>query len=308
MKWWKIVLGIIVLALSVIMCLWYITYVDKAVREPIAIEDIVPSLPSSPFDASYNIDGKEIQLTAGRFEKEIGPGTAVKEVTEVWGEPIMGDVNGDGAEDAVFWLTYNGGGSGTFFYLAVAVWNGEGFVGSNAILLGDRIAPQHIKLWYDVIVVNYAERTEGQSLSEQPSLGVSRYFTVSGAEVAELGPLTKGEEVLAGTMVWGPESRTFTSCNGETYWIASESSAHAVLEVVYTQRTIEKNVDTPVFVLVGGAVVDAPAKGSGADYKHAFEITALLSAPESAFCETLSIVPVVGEEESEDEAMNKLTQ
>ena len=54
----------------------------------------------------------------------------------------VGDLNGDGTPDVAFLLTQSPGGSGTFYYAVVALRTATGYTGTNAVLLGDRIAPQ----------------------------------------------------------------------------------------------------------------------------------------------------------------------
>ena len=129
-------------------------------------------------DAEYVIDGRRIKLTNGLAETEIEGGSAAKIITRYFGNEIMHDLNGDGREDAVFLLTQETGGSGTFFYVVAALNTERGYVGSQALLLGDRIAPQTTEMsrnpvHKDVIVVNYADRAPGEPMTAQPSVGKS---------------------------------------------------------------------------------------------------------------------------------------
>jgi hypothetical protein len=67
-----------------------------------------------PRNATYTVDGRQVPLRNGRHEAEAAPGSAVKAVTAVFGEPAVGDLEGDGDEDAVLFLVHYPGGSGTF--------------------------------------------------------------------------------------------------------------------------------------------------------------------------------------------------
>jgi hypothetical protein len=64
----------------------------------------------------------------------------------------------------------------------VAALNKEsGFVGSDGYLLGDRIAPQTTEASQNpkhknVIVVNYADRAQGEPMTARPSVGKSAYL------------------------------------------------------------------------------------------------------------------------------------
>lgn len=133
--------------------------------------------PFDPLNTTYTIDGQTVTLKNGSSSMPAAPGSASLVTTSIFGQPASGDLNGDGKADAAVMLVQNTGGSGTFFYIA-AVING-GIEGTNAILLGDRIAPQNIQIEKGRIVVNYATRKSGEPMTAQPSVGVSRYFKYS---------------------------------------------------------------------------------------------------------------------------------
>ena len=71
-------------------------------------------------NATYIIEGEEVMLQDGHAEKEAAPGSATKIITSIFGELTKGDVDGDGDDDAALLLVRDLGGSGTFYYLAVA--------------------------------------------------------------------------------------------------------------------------------------------------------------------------------------------
>ena len=75
-------------------------------------------------------------------------------------------------------LTQISGGSGTFYYLAALVSSGDKFIGTNALLIGDRIAPQTTEFRNDLIIVNYAERRSDDPFSTPPAVGVSKYYKI----------------------------------------------------------------------------------------------------------------------------------
>lgn len=122
---------------------------------------------------STTISGRDYALVNGRVEKEIVSGGTTKEVVEIFGQPVYGDLNGDGMEDAAMFLVQNSGGSGTFFYVVLAINEGKKFRGTNAMLLGDRIAPQNINIIDGRAVANFAERKPGEPMTAQPSVGKS---------------------------------------------------------------------------------------------------------------------------------------
>jgi len=134
------------------------------------------SVADSPKDASYVIEREVVKLDDGVSETDI-PDSSVKVVTKYFGNELLIDLNNDGREDSVFILTQETGGSGTFFYVVGALNTEDGYVGSSAVFLGDRIAPQTInkdsKERPGVFVVNYVDRNEGESFDVRPSLGKS---------------------------------------------------------------------------------------------------------------------------------------
>ena len=139
-------------------------------------------------NATYTIEGQQVSLVNGKAEQEIASSSMTKIVTAMWGNTIYTDVNHDGAQDAVFILTQNTGGSGTFYYVVMALSDikNNKTVGTNGILLGDRIAPQNINIENGMIVVNYADRKKSEPMTARPSVGVSRYFTVVNGVLREL--------------------------------------------------------------------------------------------------------------------------
>jgi heat shock protein HslJ len=83
-------------------------------------------------------------------------------------------LNRDGRDDVVFLLTQEPGGSGTFYYVVAALAADDRYIGSRALLLGDRIAPQTTQIDDNgIITVNYADRAPGESFATPPSLGKS---------------------------------------------------------------------------------------------------------------------------------------
>ncbi len=141
-----------------------------------------------PKNAAYTIEQDSIALINGKAEKEITPGAASKIEVMVWGEPVMGDLSADEANDAALILTYSAGGSATFYYLAAALQDPQSgkAVGTNALLLGDRIAPQNITIDHDRIVVNYAERKMDEPMSVPPSVGITKTFEIRSAVLVEV--------------------------------------------------------------------------------------------------------------------------
>ncbi len=131
-------------------------------------------------DATYLFEGQPVRLTNGMSEVPAAPGSASKITTKYFGNEVRRDLNGDGREDIAFLITQNTGGSGTFYYLVAAINTVEGYVGSHAALIGDRISPQTTEITrrynQNIVVVNYADRNPGESFATMPSVGKTIWF------------------------------------------------------------------------------------------------------------------------------------
>lgn len=133
----------------------------------------VTTVPADYKDGTYIIDGQPVTLTDGRAEAESAPGSASKTVTQYFGNEATGDLNGDGVADIAFLVTRTTGGSGTFYYVVAAITTSEGYIGTSAASIGDRIAPQTTEIRDGKLIVNYADRNPGESFAVQPSAGKS---------------------------------------------------------------------------------------------------------------------------------------
>ncbi len=142
-------------------------------------------------NATYVIDGKPVTLVDGLSETEAAPGSATKIITRYFGNEVKHDLNDDGREDVAFLLTQETGGNGTFFYVVAALNTENGYVGSHALFLGDRIAPQTTEIdegrttagtnKQNVIVVNYATRLPNEPFTTRPSVGKSIWIKLDPA-------------------------------------------------------------------------------------------------------------------------------
>ncbi|MES3031292.1 MAG: hypothetical protein V4697_02660 [Patescibacteria group bacterium] len=97
---------------------------------------------------------------------------------QYFGNELAIDLDLDGVEDKIFLITYSPGGSGTFYYVVGAVKTSDGYVGTDAVLLGDRIAPQTTEpgVHPGIVVINYAERLPNEPFTTSPSHGKSLWL------------------------------------------------------------------------------------------------------------------------------------
>ncbi len=122
----------------------------------------------------YTFSGQPIKLVNGVSEVPVATGSASKIVTKYFGNEVKKDIDGDGREDIVFLMTQNSGGSGTFFYAVGALNKENGYVGTHAVFIGDRIAPQTTESGTGkIVVINYADRAPGEPFTANPTQGKS---------------------------------------------------------------------------------------------------------------------------------------
>ena len=238
-----------------------------------------------PKHATYRIEGVEYDLRDGVFEDG---GVRVA----LFGEPTMGDIDGDYDDDAAFLLVFEPGGSGTFFYAAAALRERDSYRGTNAVFIGDRIAPQTIAITNRVIMANFAERAPGEPMTADPSVGTSAYLTVERGELVRKAPvLPKGAQVLQGYVTWGGEVRVFRPC-GEAqpeYWIMGDSNALNAIKETH-ERIANTAAYIPFFATVSGEIVPAPQDGFGADYDYGIRVHDLVYADRIASCLSDTVV------------------
>ncbi|MCB0166914.1 MAG: META domain-containing protein [Anaerolineae bacterium] len=116
--------------------------------EPVATEAAAPA-ESSPAltreqlaNATYSgIYDDPVTLTDGRYEGEpfVEGDASRPTVTMANAAPLMGDLNGDGVDDAVVFLEENSGGTGHFVYVAAQLNQDGQPVDAGTVLIEDRI-------------------------------------------------------------------------------------------------------------------------------------------------------------------------
>jgi hypothetical protein len=150
---------------------------------------------NNPLNMTFTISGRSYTLVNGKYEKEIAGAVSstTKEVVFIFGQPVYGDLNSDGVKDAAMLITQNSGGSGTFFYVVEAINCNGTFKGTNAMFLGDRIAPQNLKIENGRALVNFAERKPAEPFTAPPSIGKSVYVQYD-SKTGEIGEWVKNFE------------------------------------------------------------------------------------------------------------------
>lgn len=152
---------------------WYVyERFEEPKLGPGQIENESDESASDVKDIAYYFDGRPVKLEKGIARAWIAPNSQAQMITKYFGNETLVDLNGDGKKDVVLYLTQEVGGSGIFYYVAVALTSKNGYQGTEAYLLGDRIAPQPTTInETGTIFLNYADRKIGDSFADVPSVG-----------------------------------------------------------------------------------------------------------------------------------------
>ena len=226
---------------------------------------IAPSAPSADLlNSIFTIERQEVRLIDGYHEKQAAPGSATKIKTMVFGQPVNGDLDGDGDEDAGLFILHTPGGSGTFYYVAATLNRNGNYRGTNGVLLGGRIAPQTIQISNGVVVANYADRRPDEPMVARPSVGKTKYLTLKNVQLEEIKPLGQGEQALEGWVTIGHEVRSFKPCLRKTdLWILGESPALREIIAAHSKAFLDRKRYAPLFMVLGGKCAERPTGGFG---------------------------------------------
>jgi len=234
-----------------------------------------PSASSSPADASYLFDNNWIRLENGRAGWQAAPGSATKIRIALFGETVLNDLNNDGNDDAVIFLTYQGGGSGTFFYLAAALQENGKYRGTNTIWLGDRIGPPAARVQNGLVIVEYLDRNQNEPMTVAPSLLQKRYFILVDSLLQEI-KLAVDDAVYQGWLTIGHEVYSFQPCEKSALWLLGKPVALDASIAAYRKTMSGFPPYTPVFAILSGTTTIPPEEGFGAEYEQAFSVSQIV--------------------------------
>jgi hypothetical protein len=136
-----------------------------------------PAQPPDAANATYQIDKTAVILANGRAEAPVAPGSAAKAITTLTGRAV-GDLDGDGRDDVAAVLVHEPGGSGSFTYVAVVLNPSAGAKATNAVLVGDRVTGQSVRLEGKTVVIDYLDRRAGEAFTVAPSVATTKRFVI----------------------------------------------------------------------------------------------------------------------------------
>jgi len=180
MKKTYLLVGGVSIILSVIVY-FYITTQTSSIRIPNTPHSIPALTVQDLMNATFTIDNTPITLRNGSTTIATLPDSASVTTVRYFGNELFTDLDQNDTTDAIFLITSNSGGSGTFFYVVALLQTDTGTIATPAYFIGDRIAPQPISFdtSSNTIAVNYADRPEGAAMSDPTSEGKTLYLQIS---------------------------------------------------------------------------------------------------------------------------------
>lgn len=259
---------------------------------PPSLPDSVPqatdgreTLGGSPQNTAYLFDGEPVLLQNGRAEREAAPGSATRVKTEILGEPVYGDLDGDGDEDAAVLIRQDPGGSGRFLFLAAALRDRDGWRGLNSVLLGDRVSPSGVAIRDGVVDAHFLDRQSGEPMAASPTLSRSVLAALARGELSAVKSVGKEDLLLSGWLTIGHEVRSFRACGQDAeHWLLGESETLAAVAAAYRSATRGAPPYMPVFAVLMGRGSPPPRDGFGAHYDAALDVGAFVHTWPSGHC------------------------
>lgn len=181
-------MGVLFVPLSLVWACIFAACISPAImgpaQPPRQQASILDALPNAEYPIQIASTGKA-QLKDGVFEEPVAPGAATKATIRLGKEQAVGDVNGDGAEDAVVTLVAQPGGSGVFTFLGLVLNDNGTAKPVTSVLLGDRILVKSLAIQPGAVVVTMLTRKPDEPMSVTPTVEVRRTFKLRGGKLVE---------------------------------------------------------------------------------------------------------------------------
>jgi heat shock protein HslJ len=175
---------------------------------------------------TFILDGELVTLTNGFLEKEIAPGSVTKDTVRYFGNEATGDINGDGRDDRIFFVTKESGGTGVFYYVVGMLATDVLPKGTKAVLVGDRktdeaftVEPsvgKTLRLKLDTIALDFGEVAqdfEGEADASRMELSMKewKWIKTTYSTDKEVFPVKK--EAFLATFTKDGQVSVATDCN-----------------------------------------------------------------------------------------------
>lgn len=177
----KKILLIIILAIGILVALFF------ALNAYIYSEKQGEGLPKDFKEVTFSITGEPVSLEDGVAQVRTNLGGDALTTVRYFGNEVAHDVDGDGVNDWAFLVTQETDAGNEYVYLVAALKRDDGYVGSQAVLIGDNLMPQSTdKGEGRSVIVNYTEAV-------RPEMGRSVHLLLN-VETLEFGELVQNFE------------------------------------------------------------------------------------------------------------------
>ena len=197
-------------------------------------------------------------LEDGEFREQAAPGSATEVVIRL-GKWSLGDLDGQGALDAVAITVENPGGSGTFRYLHALINEDDDLRDAGVAFLGDRIRIEGVSVHEGLITVAMLDRRPDEPYAAPPTVPVIRQFRLQGAELIEVSDRAGDDSTFACDSTL-PEAAFVIVRSPE-----SGATVASGFEVRGCSRTNESNVVWRLLDRSGAVIAEGFTSGGGFD-------------------------------------------
>lgn len=189
------IIGII--AMGIILIIGFVAFIrtvliDAPARDTNIVEqdnEVVALV--TPAFATYLIEGVEFTLHEGAALQRHLLNSAISEKVTLLDTNVVADFDKDTRDDTAVILTHEPGGTGTFYYAAVAFKDEDSYITSNTVLLGDRIVISGVDVTLQGFNVRYLDRRPDQDFTMQPAVAKVARFVID----ADARTITKAPEI-----------------------------------------------------------------------------------------------------------------
>ena len=172
-------------------------------EKPIVSESVTSAF------ATYTIEGNDFVLREGVSLQHNVLNSAVSEKVTLSDLSVESDFDKDARVDTAVVLVHEPGGTGTFYYVAVAFQKTDSYVTSNTIFLGDRIVVTGLQKTSTGFSVNYLDRRADQDFSTSPTVAKTASFAVDAStmkiskapDIVSV-PATNADKLLGSPWKW----------------------------------------------------------------------------------------------------------
>lgn len=147
----------------------------------------IEALKNAEYQSEFSVDGR-VRLSNGIYKGKMVPDSAVELVVMLSDQVALGDLNGDGADDAAAVLITDPGGSGTFYHLAVLINQNGSAKHVASQLLGDRVKITSLSIGSGKIAVEMIKQGPSDPMC-CPTLRVTQSYVLQGRKLVIAGIL-----------------------------------------------------------------------------------------------------------------------